>query len=108
VVIETAGTVQTIRQAMSMVRTGGVVVLVGMPPVDEATLPVMDQLAREYDVRSVFRYANAYPPALALIASGKISLGALRTHEFPLTQTEEAMKLVIGSKAEAMKVLVKP
>jgi L-iditol 2-dehydrogenase len=108
VVIETAGAVQTMRQAMSMVRTGGVVVLVGMPPVDEATLPVMDQLAREYDVRSVFRYANAYPPALALIASGKTDLGALRTHEFPLAQTEEAMRLVIGSKAEAMKVLVKP
>ncbi len=108
VVIETAGAVQTMQQAMRMVRTGGVVVLVGMPPVDEATLPVMDQLAREYDVRSVFRYANAYPPALALIASGKVNLGALRTHEFPLAQTEEAMRLVIGSKSEAVKVLVKP
>ncbi len=82
--------------------------LVGMPPVDEATLPVMDQLAREYDVRSVFRYANAYPPALSLIAAGKINLAALRTHEFPLARTEEAMRLVIGSKSEAVKVLVTP
>ena len=62
VAIETAGTPSTMRQAMEMVKTGGVVVWVGMPPVDDAVLPVMDQLAREYDVRSVFRYANAYPP----------------------------------------------
>jgi L-iditol 2-dehydrogenase len=108
VVIETAGTAATMQQAMAMVKTGGVVVWVGMPPVDEATLPVMDQLAREYDVRSVFRYANCYPPALSLVAAGKTDLASLRTHEFPLEKAEEAIRLVIERKSEAIKVLVRP
>jgi L-iditol 2-dehydrogenase len=108
VVIETAGTAETMHQAMRMVRTGGVVVLVGMPPVEEAVLPVMDQLVREYDVRSVFRYANAYLPALALIASGKVQLAPLRTHRFGLAETEAALRQVIEHKAETMKVIVQP
>ena len=89
-----------------MVRTGGVVVLVGLPPTDEVTLPVMDQLTREYDLRTVFRYANCYPPALSLIAAGKINLAALRTHRFPLEEAEQAFLQVIEHKGETMKALV--
>jgi len=107
VVIETAGTIPTIRQAMTAVRTGGVVVLVGLPPEDEATLPLMDMLQREYDLRSVFRYANCYPAAISLIAAGRIQLAPLRTHEFPLERTEEALQTTVGRKHEAIKVMVK-
>ena len=108
VVIETAGTIPTVRQAMAAVKTGGVVVLVGMLPEDEAKLPVMDLIGREYDVRGVFRYANCYPPAIALIAAGRIQLALLRTHQFPLDRTEEAIRTAIERKAEAVKVMVKP
>jgi len=108
VVIETAGSITTIRQAMAAVKTGGVVVLVGMPPEDEAMLVVMDMMVREYDLRTVFRYANCYPPTLSLIASGRVNLAALRTHEFPLEQTEQAIHTTLTRKTEAVKVLVKP
>jgi len=108
VVIETAGTIATIRQAMQMVKTGGVVMLVGLPPEDEGLMPVMDMMAREYDVRTVFRYANCYPAALSLIAAGRVDLAPLRTHEFPLARTEDAIRQVIEHKAETVKVLVKP
>jgi L-iditol 2-dehydrogenase len=107
VVIETAGTTGTIQQAMKAVKTGGVVVLVGLPPEDEAMLPVMDLVQREYDIRSVFRYANCYLPALSLIAAGKIALAPLRTHAFDLDHTEEAIRTAIEQKAEAMKVMVR-
>jgi len=108
VVIETAGTVATIQQAMRLVRTGGVVVLVGMPPEDQALLPVMDMLAREYDLRTVFRYANCYPPALSLVAAGRVDLASLRTHEYPLVRAQEAIERVIKHKADTIKVVVKP
>jgi L-iditol 2-dehydrogenase len=108
VVIETAGTIATIQQATQLVRAGGVVVLVGMPPEDQALLPVMDMLAREYDLRTVFRYANCYPPALALVSAGRVDLASLRTHEYPLARTEEAIRRVIEQKAETIKVLVRP
>jgi L-iditol 2-dehydrogenase len=106
-VIETAGTISTMQQAMRAVKTGGVVVLVGLPPEDEATLPIMDLLQREYDIHSVFRYANCYLPALSLIAAGKIALEPLRTHTFDLDHAEEAIQTTIEQKAEAMKVMVR-
>jgi len=107
VIIETAGTAATVRQAMSAVRTGGVVVLVGMVAEDEVALPVIDMITREYDVRTVFRYANCYRPALALAAAGRIQLGPLRTHEFALDETEAALLTSIEKKSEACKVMVK-
>ncbi len=107
VVIETAGTAGTVRQAMAAVRTGGVVVLVGNLPDDEVMLPVMDMILREYDIRTVFRYANCYPPALSLIAAGRIQLGPLRTHEFPLEKAEAAILTSIRDKAGSLKVMVK-
>jgi len=107
VVLETAGTPATIQQALAMVRRGGVVVLVGMSSVLEFPIEVMDIIVREYDVRGVFRYCNAYPPALALIASGKVNVKALITHTFPLAQTKEALELADTRKDVAMKVIVK-
>jgi L-iditol 2-dehydrogenase len=80
---------------------------VGNHAQDEATVPVMDIILREYDVRSVFRYANCYPPAISLIAAGRIQLAPLRTHEFPLERTEDAIRTNIEHKDEAVKVLVK-
>ncbi|UCC67922.1 MAG: NAD(P)-dependent alcohol dehydrogenase [Armatimonadota bacterium] len=107
-VIETAGTLPTVREAMAAVKTGGVVVLVGMLAEEEGMLRAMDIIEREYDVRGVFRYATCYLPALSLIAAGRIDLASLRTHEFPLDQTEEAIKTTIEDKAGAVKVLVRP
>ena len=108
VVIETAGSLETIRQAMAAVKTGGEVVVVGLPPEDEGMLPVMDMMAREYDLRTVFRYANCYPPALSMIAAGGLQLAPLRTHEFPLERAEEALQTTLAQKDKAVKVLVKP
>jgi len=108
VVIETAGTVQTIQQSFRMVRPGGVVVLVGMPPEDEFAAPVLDIIMREYDVRGVFRYVNCFPPALALLAAGRIDTDLLITHRFPLEQAQAAIEFTLEHKETAIKVLVKP
>lgn len=108
VVIETAGTLNTVRQAVAAAKTGGTVVMVGMMAEDEGMMPVMDMMVREIDVRTVFRYANCYPPALSLIAAGRVDLTPLRTHEFPLERTGEAIETTLSRKSEAVKVLVKP
>ena len=103
---ETAGTVTTVRQAMQAVRLGGVVTLVGMIPQDEFPVEVMDIVCREYDVRGVFRYCNAYPPALAMLAAGNIQVKPLVTHRFPLAQAQQALVFARDQKAQAIKVMV--
>jgi L-iditol 2-dehydrogenase len=107
VVYETAGTVGTIGQAMRLVRPGGVVTLIGWPQEQEFVAPMVDIIAREYDVRGVFRYCNAYPTALSLAASGKVGLKPFLGKEFPLARTREALEFASGQKQKAIKVQVK-
>jgi len=103
---ETAGAQATVRQAMTSVRMGGVVTLVGMIPEDEFVVPVMDVICREYDLRGVFRYCNAYPPALAVLAAGAVHVRPLITHRYPLAQAQEALLFARERKDVAIKVMV--
>jgi len=47
-----------------------------------------------------------YPDAIRLAASGKIQLGPLVTHRFPLEEVRRALDTVVEAKASAVKVLV--
>ncbi|MFA4014970.1 MAG: hypothetical protein RUDDFDWM_000036 [Candidatus Fervidibacterota bacterium] len=106
VVFEAAGSVVTQRQAFSVVKSGGVIVLVGMTPEDKNEVPLLDLITREYQVRGILRYANSYPQAVALTATGKVNLLPMVTHRFPLEKTVEALELADTKKDEAIKVMV--
>jgi len=108
VALETAGTERTVRQACAMVRRGGVVVLVGMHTQDEFAIPVMDVICREYDLRGVFRYCNAFGPAIAMLAANRVRLKPLMTHVFPLEQINAAFDVVRKQKDRSIKVQVRP
>jgi len=66
------------------------VVLVGLGAPD-MELPVATIQVRELEVTGVFRYANCYPAAIALAASGVVDLDGLVTGRFGLEQVEEAL-----------------
>jgi len=108
VALETAGTAQTVRQACAMVMRGGVVMLVGMHTQDEFALPVMDVICREYDLRGVFRYCNAFGPAIAMLAANRVRLKPLMTHVFPLEQINSAFDIVRKQKDTSIKVQIQP
>lgn len=50
-------------------KAGGCVVLVGLGPSDIET-PLVDATIKEIDIRGCIRYANCYPTALEMVASG--------------------------------------
>lgn len=106
VAFETAGSVPTCRMSLQVPRTGGVTVLVGLPPVPEVALDIVSAASRETDIRGIFRYANCYPTAIALVASGAIDLDALVTHRYPFAETQDAFEFAEREKAASMKVMI--
>ncbi|XP_059490509.1 sorbitol dehydrogenase-like [Neocloeon triangulifer] len=89
--IECSGAESSIRIAIQSTKSGGVVVMVGVGK-PNVTVPLMNALVREVDIRGVHRYANCYPLALELTASGKVDVKKLITHNFSLEETHAALE----------------
>jgi L-iditol 2-dehydrogenase len=106
IVFETAGAVETVKQTFDVVKRGGTVVWVGLPAQETVPLKVAHIIDEELTIQTVFRYANVYPDAIRLVASGRLDLKPLITHEFPLEQTGEALRFADEQKEMAVKVMV--
>ncbi len=84
---------------------GGKVVLVGIP-VDPVPFDIAKIQAKELDIASVFRYANIYPRAINLIASGKLDVKRLISKVFPFDQAIDAYKLAEQNMANIVKIMI--
>ncbi|XP_026463305.1 sorbitol dehydrogenase-like [Ctenocephalides felis] len=103
--VDCMGNEFTTRISILATKTGGVAVIVGMGA-SEVKVPLIDALAREVDIRGVFRYCNDYPLALDLVASGKVNLKAMVTNHFALEETKEAFALAKRSEANVIKIMI--
>jgi len=103
--IECSGAQPALKSALAATRPGGVVVLVGMGS-KEITLPLVEAAAREVDIRGVFRYANTYPKALALITSGQIDVKPLITHRFNMNDVVKAFQVSKDMSDGCIKVMI--
>ena len=106
VTFETAGAVVTTRQTLAAVRPGGAAVLVGLPPEPMVELDIVDAASKEIDIRGQFRYANCYPTAIGLAASGRVRLDEMITHHFPLAEVADALRFADSHKGESMKLMI--
>lgn len=88
--VDASGAPPAIRAGIAAVRPGGRIVLVGMGA-DELELPVSLIQSRELVLTGVFRYANTWPIAIALAASGRVDLDGMVTGRFPLERAEAAL-----------------
>ncbi len=82
IVFECSGAAPAILGMAKLARPGGAIVLVGMP-VDPVPVDIVGLQAKELRVETVFRYANVYDRALALIGSGKVDLKPLISATIP-------------------------
>lgn len=91
VVIEASGAPKAYDGIQRLLRPGGCLVLVGMP-VEPVAIDVSSIAAKEIRIETVFRYANVFDRALAMIASGKVDLKPLISETFPFEQSIAAFE----------------
>jgi len=106
VTIECSGVEASIRFGIFSTKSGGCLVLVGLGK-PEVSMPIVNAAVREVDIRGIFRYANCYPTAIAMVASGKVDVKPLITHRFSLEQTIQAFETAKTGAGGAIKVMIK-
>ena len=106
-VIETAGTEITTRQAIHMAKKGANLVLVGYSKTGEMTLPMSLVLDKELAFKTVFRYRHIYPMAIDAVAAGKVNLKGIVTNIFDFDDIQNAMDKSVSDKANIIKAVVK-
>jgi L-iditol 2-dehydrogenase len=107
VVIETAGAAKTIAQTPYLIKNGGCIVLVGMAPQDIIEYNFAKIMAKEAEIKSVFRYRNIYPQAIKAISKGIIDISGIITHEFGFGDVAKAFDFVINHKEDVVKAVIK-
>lgn len=89
--IECSGSAAAIRRGFPAVRPAGHVVLVGRGA-DEVSMPLTLMQNREITVSGSFRYANTFPVAIAMAASGRVPHDPLIGPHVPLSRLPEALE----------------
>ena len=94
VVYEATNTAEGLPQALAVARIAGRVAAIGIPPVDEITIPASHPRRKQLTVQFVRRSAHSIRQALELVATGKVDVKPWITHRFPLERATEAFELV--------------
>ena len=105
VVFEASGSSSAIENATRVVRPGGLIVLIGMPAA-KVPVDIVEAQSKEITFKSIFRYANVYDRAIALLASGKINIDRLVTHRYPFDRSIEAFDFAATGNPSAVKIQI--
>ena len=104
-VFECSGAAPAVLGLPELARPGGAVVLVGMP-VEPVPMDIVGLQAKELRVETVFRYANIYDRALALIGSGKVDLKPLISATLPFKDSIAAFDRAVEARETDVKIQI--
>lgn len=90
VLLECSGRPEAVRDGVRALGPAGRAVFVGMGG-DEVPLPLSHVQENEIEVTGTFRYANTWPTAIALAASGRVDLDRLVSGRFGLDDVGGAL-----------------
>jgi L-iditol 2-dehydrogenase len=107
VVFECCGKQEALDQAIELLKPGGKLMLVGIPPTLERVSFLIDKLRRkEICIQNVRRQNHCVQPALDMIARGDFNVDVMVTHRFPFARTKEAFDLVAGYQDGVVKAMI--
>jgi L-iditol 2-dehydrogenase len=107
VVMETAGAAPTTKQTPFVVKRGGTIVLVGMPPGGLLEYDFSKLMGQVADIKTIFRYKNQYPVAINALSGGLIDVSDVISDEFSFDDLPEAFRVNIDEKNNVVKIGIK-
>jgi D-xylulose reductase len=105
VVFEASGSLRVWDGMLKAARPGGGLVLVGLPP-EKVLFDVNAAVAKELRIETVFRYANVFDRALALIAGGKVDLKPLVSRCYAFKDAVAAFERAAEGRPEDIKLQI--
>lgn len=105
VVFECAGHPSVYPTLFDAACPGGTVVFVGLP-VAKFDFDLVGAMAKEIRMETVFRYANMYDRAIALVAHGKVDLTPLISATFPFEESVEAFERAVEARPQDVKIQI--
>lgn len=106
VVFEASGEQNAVTNAIKILKPGGKLVLVGIPPDAQYTFNMDLMRRKELTVINVRRQNHCVEEAIELVASGKIDVELMVTHNFTLEETPDAFDIVESYKNGAIKAMI--
>lgn len=105
ITIDCSGFETTIKLGLKVTKPGGTLVVVGMGAA-EVKIPLISGLCKEVDIKGCFRYANDYESALAMVATGKVNVKRLITHNYKMEEVVKAFDTAHTGAGNAIKVMI--
>jgi D-xylulose reductase len=105
IIFEASGNEAAIASIFQPLCPGGKVVFIGMP-VNPVPVDIVAAQAKEARMETVFRYANIYPRAVALLGSGKIDVKPLITDRYKFADAIKAFDYAANPQPRSVKTVI--
>jgi len=106
VVIDCAGVNATLCQSVEIAKAGGTIVWVGLASDTVNGLKINPISTKELTIKSIFRYKNLYPTAIAAIADGKIDISGIISDRYKFEDTPRAFAETLKNAQNIVKSVI--
>jgi threonine dehydrogenase-like Zn-dependent dehydrogenase len=108
-VIDAVALDATLTDALSCVRAGGTVSVIGVHDLAPFPLPILTSLFRSVTLRMTTAPVHqTWKELVPLVQLGRLRTDGIFTHTFPLTEAPQAYAAVAARSAECIKVMMRP
>ena len=105
-VFECCGQQEAINQAISLLKPGGQLIVIGIPEEDFIKFDAHNMRRKEISVQNVRRQNEKVEETLKLVANGQINLDGFITHKYNINNIQEGFELVENYSDGVMKAIV--
>jgi len=107
VVFECCGEQEALDQAIEMLKPGGKLMLIGIPPTAERVTFLIGKLRhKEICIQNVRRQNHCLQPALEMMDRGDFDVSVMVTHRFPFNETQAAFDLAASYEDGVLKAMI--